>query len=715
MSKFSNILTSLFTALKREPIKQLFVFTCYLSITLAIFWSRLQVFSTSYGLSGIDTDATLWYYWARTHALYKGAFFAFNNSLIGFPYGFDMSSIPYKNILYDSIVLLNTYFGHDGGWRVIIMLSNFFSLFTYPLTAYFTYRMMLSISKNSYVSFVGGVIFGFSSYFLIYSGGALALNQLWLVPLYFWTLIVTIEREFKVRYIILSAFILAITFGITPYWGGYSIFFSPVILVAVGKMGLKRRLKGLVILFVIFLLVFICINGDLLISNFSFLSSNYAQSKGFVSDHFGQMIRHVYEHFIPQNRSLLHSASANNSYFYLGTISIALYFLYLLKDRKNQIANIFNVCLLISIFVSTYISSLYAVSELTYTFYLRLFRAVSRIHLYSVLFIGVVATISLKSLLQKYSRKVQLVLCLLLSLVILLENYDTHHNWLVATDMTKFERLYSDVKNDKDTKLVISYPLVATKEYPIPSNSQYIAQIHHGKTMVNGFNINNKQHMALLSELSELTPKVINKWQELGVDTVILYAKEIPGIDKKIALLLKDNRVKFIKKNTETVDSHPMNHKLDSVVDIRLLKISPKLSNAYSRIAKTPLLSIDGDSKKLSSSIFQLHFNKIGTQTVQLNYPFHPDWRILSINKSIWADFRKLGDIRQISSISVNNGEANNWTFSNQPASNYYILWLPDLYTLPFVYLKLITISILGVYFIFLVSKKTIRAIRGSI
>lgn len=699
----------LLTRIGRGLPLQIFVFVFYTLITVCIFWSRIQFIFTHYGLSGIDTDGTLWFYWARTRALLENTFFPFNNSLIGFPFGFDMSAIPYKNLVYDGIVFLNSLVVRDGEWSVIIFLSNLFSLLSYPITSYFAFRMLYSIVKNAPASFLGGVMFGFSFYFLRYSGGALSLNQLWVVPLYFWCLINTAKNNFQTRDILVTAFVNAITFAISPYWGGYNVFFTPIIMLGFGGLPLGSRLGKWVVVLIHFMWVFACINGEFIITHFTILSVTQANAIGYVSDYLVQAIGGVYQHFTPHNRSALFSQSLNEGYFYLGTVSLGLYFIFLIRSKRNRLITIIHLCFLISIVVSTSVGLLQGVSESIYKLYLRFFRAISRVHLYSLLFIGVIAAESFKSLASRYSKPTQIFLCTALCLFVLLENYSSEKDWLVRTDMNKLEALYSDVKENPDVSLVISYPLVEDVKYPIPTTYQYIAQMIHGKTMVNGFNVKNTQHMRLMRDLINLTPEVIDTWQDIGVDLVILYPDRIRGINEKLELLVKDERVQIVGKRSVKIDEHLVNRNSDTVVSVILLKITKKLPNEYYIAQKSQLIELRGNYKKISSSGFQLMFNEPGKNKLTLNYPFDPRWLVISTRQGIINNITNLRDIRMVSSRSGREGKTNDWNVVVSRGNQYYLFWQPDLLSTPFIYLRIITLVLFTIAFLSMVISNLIK------
>ena len=666
-----------------------------------------MVFFTNYGLPGIDTDPTLWFYWAITQSLKEGVFFIHGNRFIGFPYGYDFSNIPYQTLFYDLIILLNYVLPNSTSWSTIIPLSNFFSLFTYVPTAYFTYRLALRITNHVYSAFLASIMFGFSYVFVIYGGGALGLNQIWVIPLYFWSLIRTIDNGYRTKDAILTAFIVAISFGISPYWGGYCVFFSPIFIYGMDNLDLVQRIKGSLKLYVHFTWVFICVNTEMLLSTLQFLNVSRSQNLGFAVNHIGQLIAHTYEHFIPQQDSLLHNYSQNTSYYYLGTITLILFFIYLIFFKKRNIVLLFFICFLISIFFSTNISPFYGLNDLVYKLYLRFFRAVTRLHFFSLLFIAMVAAESFRLLVTKYRKKTQMIVCIALCIFILLENYNTGVRWLVSTDMRKLSYLYSAVVKDPDVKVVISYPPYLDYNLPFPYNFMFMSQFVHGKTMVNGFDMQNPSHMRLRDKLKDLSVKTIATWQDIGVDMVMVYVYPYPVLNKQVDNLLKDKRVREVGRYVNTIDNNPYHPELENSYDIRVLKVERKLPNDYSRLIDTPQkLEVVGEYTQFGSSIFHVNFEKTGKNKISLKYPYDSRWAVISINKNLFSN-KKFG-ISLFKSTSAWDGKINTWSLNTRENEDYYVLWITDTVRLPLILIKYIVLIIFLLYVMYSVIKKRI-------
>lgn len=684
----------------KKIILHILLIGIYLAVTICIYFGRFQVFFTNYGLSGIDTDPTLWFYWAIAQSFKEGTFFVHGNRFIGFPYGYDFSNIPYQTILYDLIIFINCLFPSSKGWGTIIPLSNFFSLFTYVPSAYFTYRLAHRICGNSYSAFLASIIFGFSYVFVIYGGGALALNQIWVIPLYYWSLIRTIELGYRTRDVILTAFIFAISFGISPYWGGYCFFFSPVFIYGMNNLSITQRLKGSLKLYLHFTWVFISVNTDMLLSTFQLLSVSRSKNLGFAVDHIGQLIAHMYEHFIPQHDSLLHSYSQNTSYYYLGTITLGLVFIYLIFFKKRNIIHLFFLCFVISILFSTNISPFYGLTDIVYKLYLRFFRAVTRLHFFSILFIAIVAADSFKQIVTRLSKKKQAILCILCCTLILLENCYTGARWLVSSDMRKLSYIYSAVTKDPDVKVIMNYPPFLDYNLPFPYNFMFMSQIVHGKIMVNGFDMQNPSHMNLRDKLKDLSPKTIDTWQDIGVDMLLVYVYPYPVLNDQVDDLLKDKRVREIGRYTTTIDHNPGHPEEVNKYDIRVLRIERKLPNDYSRLIGSPeKLEIAGEYTEFGNSIFHLHFDKAGRNNISLKYPYDPRWSIISIKKNLFSN--NLSSIHLLRSTSAWDSKINTWSLDTSESENYYLLWTTDLLRLPSQVIKYIVIASLILYFLY--------------
>ena len=159
------------------------VLLIYTLISVVIFWPRWQNITTHYGAADFDTDGTLWYYWARIHTERQQINFNFTNELIGFPYGYNLSYIPYFSFIYELNLLAMKALG--GSWQSIILVSNLSTILSYPLAAFTAFLLTFYLTKRTYPSFISGLIFSYSYYHVLMVRGSLSQNHLEFIPLFY--------------------------------------------------------------------------------------------------------------------------------------------------------------------------------------------------------------------------------------------------------------------------------------------------------------------------------------------------------------------------------------------------------------------------------------------------------------------------------------------------------------------------------------------------
>jgi hypothetical protein len=206
-----------------------FIFVVYAAITAVIWRHRLAHLSSCYGMSGIDSDGTLWHGWSTIHAKNNLINFDFTNLFVSFPFGYDYSYVPAFNLIYALNIMVVNLLGLN--WVHIITTYNVSSLMAYPLSAIAAYSLCYYLTRNAWAGFVSGLIFAFSYYFMLMGRAVLSHNHLELIPLYFLSLFYYLDSKTG-KALILSCLVFALMFMANAYWAFFSgIFFFVVLFI----------------------------------------------------------------------------------------------------------------------------------------------------------------------------------------------------------------------------------------------------------------------------------------------------------------------------------------------------------------------------------------------------------------------------------------------------------------------------------------------------
>jgi hypothetical protein len=153
----------------------LFPFILYFFINWLYFanWNKL-IKGYVYNLSG-DPEQSIWFIkwwpWSILHGINP-----FISYYIWSPNGFNLTwatSMPSLAIMASPITLI---FGPIAAYNILCLLA-------LPLSAYSAFLLLRYITKNPFASFVGGYLFGFSSYEIAEASGHLNLIFVFIIPL----------------------------------------------------------------------------------------------------------------------------------------------------------------------------------------------------------------------------------------------------------------------------------------------------------------------------------------------------------------------------------------------------------------------------------------------------------------------------------------------------------------------------------------------------
>lgn len=379
----------------RKKKEYLLVFIVYLAITAIIFWHRIPDWLTNYGMSDVDTDGTLWYFWARMFTHDHAIAFDINNLLFGYPLGFDYSFIPFYSLIYELNIFAVRLFG--GSLSAIVAISNLSSLMTYPIGAISGFLLSYYLTRNKYASFIAGLIFSFSYYHILMGRGAMSQNHIEFIPLYFLSLFYALDRKTVATYI-LSALMLSIVFMSNAYFAFFCGLFSIFFVLFYQREALKNKfgvsLKYYSTLFIILFLT----NINFIISQRRvFNRQNLEILRSFIPE--GQVVTTL-SFFVPSVSSWFYPIiNSGDNFMGYGALALGLAGLFLL--RKNRLFVLLLFCFLISVLLASNIPGLFFINKL-YFLVFGMFRAVSRLNILSSLFLSLMAALVLNYFTEKF-------------------------------------------------------------------------------------------------------------------------------------------------------------------------------------------------------------------------------------------------------------------------------------------------------------------------
>ncbi len=528
------------------------IFILYLLIFFVIFYNRILNIYNGYGMPDVDTDGTLWYYWARVFLDQKNLFFNFNVP-IAYPFGYDVSHIPYFSLFYEFIVLIVRNIGNS--FNNIILVSNILSLSSYPISSFCVYFLSLYLLEDKIASFFAGLIFGCSFYFILMSGGALSNNQLFLIPLYYITLFYFIKKR-NLSSLMVSAFYFGIFFMTNVYWSFFSIAFSlPIFLFYYNDSSWQKKMKNIFLYYLTVLSVTFFLNIGFIYQNVSDINK-YGNAVRIINQH-DQLIN-VLSYFTPSKNNFLYQnflAGFGDNFMGYGSLFILFLGLFTISDKEyRKTYNVFLLCFLLAILFSCNIPGFTFLNDIYFKIF-GTFRAVSRLNIFASLFLSLIVGVTIKYFNNykfKYiignKRYYAYAAAIFLAIFIIFEglNIDSWRNQI--TGVKELENTYLPIKNNKSIKIVAQYPVWLSNGVDgFPPSYQLIAQIIHNKNLVSGADPFNNESIQYFNSIKDvLNIDTINNLSRYNVDTIIINKNLYPNPDEVVNILKKDNRLLYL-------------------------------------------------------------------------------------------------------------------------------------------------------------------------
>jgi hypothetical protein len=516
----------------------LLLFLLYSLITVLIFNHRVINISTHYGMSGVDTDGTFWYQWISNHAKVSNVYIDFNDYL-SFPYGYDVSYIPFSSVIYDIQIALVGFLGNT--LRNIVFVSNISMLLAYPLSAVAMWALSMYFTKNRFASFVSGLVFSFSYYHILMGRGSLSTNHFYFMPLYFLSLFYYLDHKTLARFTI-SAAMLAITFWANAYWAFFCGLLSLPIFFMYKRPSFKMGLRNLFVYFIPTVIIVVFLNMNFFFQqSYNFINSTRLDA-GRVTNSTKELTS-ILEIVSPGAHSFFYKYIPTGEGFFLGYLALVLGFsgLFYVK-RHKELYYMLLVLFIISVTLQVNTPIGGTLNELYFTLF-GFFRAVSRFTALSSMFLGLMIAVCLNELptLVNKGTLTRFIILFGISIVILLENLNVDPTWKRLTPILPLEAHYSVVKGDPKIESLVGYPAnLSNGKSGFPPNQQLLAQIVHNKKIVGGASPFQKEVLDYSRSIGELSnPNIVTVLEKHNVDALMV---SYSFVDPQVTNNLRQNK-----------------------------------------------------------------------------------------------------------------------------------------------------------------------------
>lgn len=628
------------------------IFSIYLVVSIVLFFPRWSHLTTHFGTPDFDTDSTIWYQWAKTFTDREDINFAYTNELVAFPFGYDVTYIPYFSLVYEANMAVMNALG--GGWQAIMLAVNVSTLLTYPLGSIAAFALTYYLTRKLYPSFISGLIFGFSYYHVMMMGGSLSLNHIELIPIFYLFFLYFLDKP-NWKSFLLSSLSFILLFMSNAYWAFFSMVFTPIFFCFYSKHLIKKRLQLAIIYYPCVLTLTIIANLDYIWSQLYNLSPYYLlyvfPKSGTVKD----QLLNTASFFAPSLSAVARPWYYSKGEHFLGYSALLISFIAFFSQRKHRNYGIFLGCLLLAILLSSKVSPFLAINEI-YFQYFRAFRAVSRLVIFASLFLGVVTAYSLERIIPYLQTrwpflvrtKVLYILGIILPCLIILEGFTLSN---LNRRMTSFERLaklYEPLKTNDDVKRIVSYPFVIAGEGDgFPQNFELIGQVVHQKTLAGGISRTNPQARGLHEQIKSLSdPRTLDALSKNNIDTIVIYSYMYGNADDDTKKLMADERVNYLgtfeqPKDEDTyVSANDLSRKI-SVFQIKEV-VERNRSLTATESAEVQVLGRSGqfDVQKTSATEYHLSLKAVSSPIdIVLHEPYSTKWQLYPPQSKTFGDF----------------------------------------------------------------------------
>lgn len=615
---------------KRNLLFWLLLFLFYSFVTFLLFHHRFEHISTEYGMPDIDTDGGLWYQWYSIYTKSHNSLY-YVTPLISFPFGFDLTFLPFSNLIYSTqIFILENFLGYS--WQNLILITNISSIITYPLAAISSSLLCYYLTRNKPASIITGLVFSFSYYHVYMGRGQMSINHIEFIPLYFLSLFYYLNKR-NLFAAVLSALVFSVLFKIDAYYAFFSGILSVVIFFSYSKYTLKTLLKAFLLYYPVLFVVLILGNLNFFISNFYLFNSASAAATGRNSIPKNELLNILF-YFTPEANSF----SKNYLYFFGYFISILIPFIAfsgLLFLKRNRLYLTLLLCVLVAIVISAYIPDLYFLNILYFKFF-GIFRGVARMVMLGFLFIGIMIGIVISEVAKVKISKSYLryapVFYGIFSILIIINAITVDVTMYRKSVFAKDAELYDAIRTNKNIKVIATYPMTQGNAITgCPEAYQLKAQIIHNKAYACGaspFDAYSQKHYKTLSNIN--SKSLIDYLTDKNIDTIIISNRLLKNADEVNIRLKRDNRIVFVGRYQQSFDKGYIST-TDLARDISVYQIKSVVENNKST---KDLFTIDDknvklDYMKISPTRYTVNINNLKKKSLLVFHsPYSNKWHL---------------------------------------------------------------------------------------
>lgn len=660
--------------LKKHKVS-IWIFVIYIAITLFVFRHKLPFLLTHYGMSDVDPDGAIWYFWMRIFSEQNMVNFLYTNKLIAFPFGYDMSYIPFFSLIYEICVNFIKAIGFN--WKSIILALNLSTLIAYPLSAISTYALALYVTKNKKASFLAGLIFAFSFHYILMGRGSLAQNHLELIPLYFLSLIYFLDHKLA-KNAVLSALVFSLMFLANAYWAFYSGIFSVLFMFFYNaKFEPRLFLKYYAVL----VMITASLNINFFINQAYVFNSVSLEKSGKLFNAEDQVVN-ILSYFIPSENNYLYNffTSGNN---FLGYAALLLGLSGIFILQKNRKYFVFFSSFLLSILLSTNIPGLFFVNDL-YFKYFGMFRSVSRLNLFASLFLAVMVALTVQFIDERFVRngknfgvKISYgVIFVGVIALIVAEGLNSDKTWYKLSDFSQNYQLYSVIRDDASIRAIASYPMTMSNgTNGFPPNYERLGQVVHGKALVGGVSPYDQEALDFNLRINDIkNPNTIDSLAQANIDTIMIYSDILLDSERIVTDLKKDNRLLYRGEYRAGDDNSTYRSLNELTRHFYMFQIKSVLEM---RDTVHQDLYIKKTAQKYEIDLS----NYKNGESLVIDEPYSEKWRAYSGVGGVFAELKYLF-VKPIDWKHVEYQHINQWTIENNKSANQMITlyYIDDLY-----------------------------------
>jgi len=257
-----------------------------------------------------------------------------------------------------------------------------------------------------------------------------------------------------------------------------------------------------------------------------------------------------------------------------------------------------------------------------------MFRSVSRVNIFAVLFMGILSAYMVKLLWAKYSpinnRSLIRYIFVLLSLLVIMEGLTTSPEVWQTTDFSRIRQFFLPIADNPAIHSIASYPTrLSDGDTGFPMRIDLLGQIVHNKPLAMGSDPFDKITLAHSQAIKDIEkPGTIDYLREHHIDTVIIY-DHLVGNKSLSKKLMKDPRLKYVGDYKSPSITHEESQNEWAMSVFTIIGAKPLV---YSPPSDKGIIL-----RKNSPYHYTLTVTAPGRYTISINEPVSSDWRVYGV------------------------------------------------------------------------------------